>query len=426
MNGRNLIVGKLQIIARRFGPTGLVIIFGRVCFLGMTVSVARGTSTRDFGTFMLALTIAQLMAVPLSVGLAPAGQVVLPQAIARKKNQLAYSFIVLSLLITTLCCLALGTLIFCLSFFDFVVRYIEKSLLISILLLSLPMAFSVLREFVSRALGRKLAAFVPRDIVWCLVLATIFFLWKHVPISLIVVASLALVVVEVFSWAELWIVNVRKLRDQRKKIKLIYYKNWRSRGFAMLSSSLAGNAFERIDTIAVGFFAGVEAAGIYGAASRVAPIVSLCQRFVVPVFSPAAAKQLGLRDFNALASEVRFAVLASAVVAVPSLLITVIFAPQIMSLFGAHFVSGSIFLRLLSMAHLFVALGSVFGAVVLVGRNPHIYSYNIWTALTCSAVALSIFVPIYGAPGASVITFCGIASYNVISFFMAKRILIKS
>jgi len=410
-------------LARRFGFAAVLVAGGRLAYLVLFAVAARLVAPEKFGAFVVALSASQLVAPVATLGLGAAAQAVIPQACGRALWRIR-SYVQLSLWITGLVSLAIAVLA---ALAAYVLNAANigaaaQTVLVAFAILVAPMAFSTLRAFVARALENVFVAFFPRDIGWTLLLAVLVISVPWVREHLIVSAALTLAAVEMTGWLVLWWRYIAPIRPPRRKT-VKPYRRWISRSQALMVNYLGGLGFERLDVIAVGMFASLEVAGIYGAASRVAPVISLSQRFIVPVITPRISRAFGEKDLLQIGREVRFGVLAGGAIAIPATVVTLLFGGEIMRLFGPTFVSGTEYLRILAAGHLAIAIGSNFGVVTMMGPRPWLYARTIWSTLIPAALLLPALVPEYGATAAAGVTAAGIAAYNLALIVLALRAL---
>jgi O-antigen/teichoic acid export membrane protein len=199
-----------------------------------------------------------------------------------------------------------------------------------------------------------------------------------------------------------------------------YYRRWLKHSVAMLFNFIVGFLFERIDTFAVSAFTSLAVVGIYATASRVAVLVSISQRFVVPVVVPAIVAALGRRDLPQARSEIRHGVLITILFAMPVYLGILLFAEPIMGIFGPGFRPYGNILRILGTAQFSLALTGSIGAA-LTGTSPYIYARFGWIALTVTALLLLTLTPLFGATGSALAVMLGISVQAVLVFLAVNQ-----
>jgi O-antigen/teichoic acid export membrane protein len=211
-----------------------------------------------------------------------------------------------------------------------------------------------------------------------------------------------------------------------RRNKTYFFKAWRSRSLALMMSNLGGLAVERIDVICVGLFSTLESAGIYGTASRIVPLISIGQRFIVPVIGPKIAWALAMGDDRAAVKEVRMGLAINGLIAIVGLACIWLFSRQILSIFGSSFVAGAPILRILSIAHVMIALGSNFGVLVAMGPRPWGAAAAIWGVLVPMAIVCAVATCVFGPIGAAVTVAVGIIVYVAAIFRLSLKVLRSS
>lgn len=397
-------------LLRKFGGAGALVALGRLTFMLFVVIAGRNVDSTQFGLFMVGLISSQILALICTLGTGASSQVIVTDAVARNRPALAIGFVRFSLAITVTVSLAVAGLLIAVSLVlqRLAITKGETDVLIPIALLLFPMALSTLREFLARALGSSVLAFGPRDVVWTLVMTGLLLvLPATVGTNLTAWAALMLLLVEGLAWFVIWIRYLRQMKARRRNVSA-YYDRWLRHSVAMLFNFIVGFSFERIDTFAVSGFTSLAVAGAYAAASRVAMIVAISQRFVIPIVLPNIVAALGRRDLAGARSEIRHGMLISLLMALPIYLVFMVLAEPIMGIFGESFRSYGNILRLLATAQLGLAINGPLAAALTGGGSPLIYARFGWIALTLTAVLLVGLTPWLGAAGAAIGVMLGI------------------
>jgi len=407
---------------RKFGGSGAYVALGRVAFLVFVVVASRASDSRDFGMFIVALISAQIGGIVCTLGTGPYAQIVVSDAITRKRPAVAFGFVRFALIVTALISLLASAVLAFGSYFLGIIGWVntDTNILIPLAMLLVPMALSSLREFVARAFGSNHLAFAPRDIYWTISLSFLLLLFPSTAPHLTKIAPSVLLIVETIAWTSIWRKYLGPIYRYRRNV-YSYYHGWIRRSNWMLMNFVVGFSFERVDTFAVSAFTSLSTAGIYAAASRVAPVVSLCQRFIVPVVLPGIANALARNDLAGARLEVRHGLLMSLAIALPAFLILEIFAGPIMSIFGDSFTDNSNILRILAVAHLGLALNGPLNAALMGGAPPHIYARIGWIALIVTCVILIPLTIALKAEGAAIAVVAGIGLLVTLVFGEVNR-----
>lgn len=410
------------LMVRKFGGAGIFVAVGRVAFLIFVVVVSRVSGSSDFGLFIVALIGAQIGGIVCTVGTGPNAQIVVSDAIARNRPAISFGFVCFALGVTT------GTSVLAAALLGFIslgfrsFGWIEsgKDVLLPLAMLLVPMSLSSLREFVARAFGSTHLAFAPRDIYWTALLSLLLFIVPSSALHLTVIAPIALLGIETLAWLSLWRKYLRPIYHCRRNLRS-YYRRWTQQSSWMLMNFVVGFSFERVDTFAVSAFTSLSTAGVYAAASRVAPVVSLCQRFIVPVVLPSIASALGRNDLATARSEVRHGLLMSLVMALPAFLALEFLAGPIMSMFGSDFTPYGNLLRILALAHFCLALNGPLNAALMGGAPPHVYARIGWIALIATCLMLVPLTIFLKAEGAAIAVVAGIGFLVSLVFIEVNR-----
>ncbi|MEZ9135572.1 oligosaccharide flippase family protein [Vibrio sp. 10N.286.52.B1] len=107
--------------------------------------------------------------------------------------------------------------------------------------------------------------------------------------------------------------------------------------------------------------------------------------------------------------------------AVPILIFMIVFAPWLMSLFGADFVDGAIILRILAIGQFVnVVTGSV-GYLLQMTANERVLRNNMAISSLILVIGSVFAIPLFGAVGAAVVTSFAIATQNLLCVYQVKK-----
>ena len=154
-------------------------------------------------------------------------------------------------------------------------------------------------------------------------------------------------------------------------------------------------------TLMLGAWATSAEVGVFGIASRIAMLVSFVLVAVNSVTAPRFAAHHATGNTQALRKVARDAALVMALVAAPPFLVFMVFAPQVMALFGAQFSEGASLLQIVAVGqYVNVVTGSVGMLLVMTGHESTMR--NIMAASAGIILLLNvILVPLLGAVGAA-------------------------
>ncbi|NOZ49232.1 MAG: oligosaccharide flippase family protein [Chloroflexi bacterium] len=158
----------------------------------------------------------------------------------------------------------------------------------------------------------------------------------------------------------------------------------------------------RTELLVLGMFLIVDMAGIYNAAVRLAGLGLIVLTAFNAIFSPLISDLHHRREMARLAALFKLVTRWIVTVAMPLFLVQMLFAPQLMSLFGPEFVQGANALRILSLGQLVnFATGAVGVMLIMSGRSDITFLNSLLTVVL--ALLLDFWlVPKAGLLGASI------------------------
>lgn len=289
-----------------------------------------------------------------------------------------------------------------------------KPLLVGIWLIPLQALMNLQLE-TARALDDVTLAYAPTQIIWpVLVLGAGAFLLQenHGVTSLPLVGAATVLLLVVILW-QLWLL-AQKLEEEVVPATPIYAQGeWMRVAVVLLLQNAFVIILQQTDIVMVGSILGPEEAGIYGAAVKTAMWVAVVLQTVNMVAAPAFTMlytRNELKELQALVSTVTLWIFW------PSLgiaFVLLIFAPDVMGLFGVSFVAGTWELKILVLGQLVSALcGSVGYLMAMTGhQNKSVVVFG--SAALINLTLNSIAIPIVGGVGAALTTAFTMAIWNI-------------
>ncbi len=170
----------------------------------------------------------------------------------------------------------------------------------------------------------------------------------------------------------------------------------------------------RTELIVIGIFLAASVAGVYNAAVRLAGLGLIVLTAFNAIFAPQISDLHHRGEMVRLESLNKLVTRWTVVFAMPILLVQVVFAPQLMSLFGREFVAGDTALRLLTLGQ-FVnfATGSVGIMLIMIGRSDIAFINSVVTVIVAFALDFWL-VPRFGLLGAGIAGFLSLALPNLL------------
>ncbi|WP_109472583.1 flippase [Ornithinimicrobium cavernae] len=174
-----------------------------------------------------------------------------------------------------------------------------------------------------------------------------------------------------------------------------------------------------LDVVVVGVLAGPEAAGLYGAATRVVGaglILSTSLRIVV---APLYSRMLGQGDLSQVQRIYTMATQWVMLVSVPIYVMLACFGEAVLSLMGEEFTQGAAALVILSAGMVLILVAGNVQAVLLMSGHSGRAAVNKAIAVGINVVGLLVLVPRWGIEGAAfawclaMLVDTGLAAYQV-------------
>ncbi len=170
----------------------------------------------------------------------------------------------------------------------------------------------------------------------------------------------------------------------------------------------------RTELLVLGIFLAADAAGIYNAAVRLAGLGLIVLTAFNAIFSPVISDLHNRGQITQLSTLFKLVTRWMLTAAMPIFLVQMLFAPQIMGLFGPEFVAGARAMQVLSMGQIVnLATGAV-GVMLIMSGRSNIAFINSIVMLTVALVLDFWLVPAYGLMGAAVAGALVIASINLV------------
>ncbi len=169
----------------------------------------------------------------------------------------------------------------------------------------------------------------------------------------------------------------------------------------------------------LGLWEAPEAVGVFGAATRVAILVSFLLMAVNNVIAPKFAELQAEGKLQMLGRTARRAALLVTALTSPVFLVLVLGSEQIMLLFGPEFTSGATALAVLATGQLFNALcGSVSYILIVTGHETDVRNFTIVSVIV-QVVACILLIPMLGLLGAAI----GAAAAVIVSNLLATVVV---
>lgn len=171
----------------------------------------------------------------------------------------------------------------------------------------------------------------------------------------------------------------------------------------------------------LGIWATSEEVGVFGAALRVAMLVTFMLATINNVVAPKFAELYAKGDIETLGKIARHTTLLITILATPFFLVLIFGGELVMAMFGRGFEQGALVLAILAMGQFVnVFTGSV-GYLLLMSENET--PFQNLTIISASILLLMclIFIPLWGAVGAALASSIAVAGLNIGSVCLVRR-----
>ena len=181
-------------------------------------------------------------------------------------------------------------------------------------------------------------------------------------------------------------------------------RQWIASGLGFMASLGLMSIIERLDTILLGMLSGVEQAGVYSVATRLAVLVGFALAAVNARLSPMAAELLGRKDRTDLQVLLANGALLASGLSLGLALAIVAARPVLLGMFGPAFGAAAPVLVILAAAQWAQAtLGSAGGLLGFDGRNRLVIAIMLAAVLLDVGLCL-LLIPPFGTLGAALAT----------------------
>jgi O-antigen/teichoic acid export membrane protein len=197
---------------------------------------------------------------------------------------------------------------------------------------------------------------------------------------------------------------------------------WLITSLPMCGASLLQEVLNRCDALLLGWWSGVEQAGVYSAAARVALLSVLLLKVVDTVVAPQIASAYFGARTGELRATFRRAMLLSGAGALPLFLIMFMWPERIMSMFGEEFVAAATLLQILAVGQFVNAVtGPVGNALLMTGHEKQYFNVMLFCA-AANVLGNLVAIPVWGMAGAAVVTASNVALMNLLLLLRVRRI----
>jgi O-antigen/teichoic acid export membrane protein len=286
------------------------------------------------------------------------------------------------------------------------------------------LAVSTVREGALKGLGKVMASRTAEDLIRPLgLIAFLGIGWgllelSHTPSVAMALQALATVAAALTSWYLLR----RAVPTQAKTAPtVIATRLWVRQALPLIVLRAINTLLSQIDIILVGVMRNATQVALYATATRFASFVGIAEYAVNAAFLPVASRLFARKDIERLRKGAPLVatggVLLSIVFAAP----LIIFAPQVLQLFGEGFTEGAFALRILCLSFVISAVCGQSLGLLTMTRNVKQVIIGSGTALISNVGLNVLFIPAHGANGAAVAWLLSVVIWNAVLEFQVRR-----
>ena len=403
------------------GVSGLYLI-GIPLSLIANIVLARTLSVTDFGVFGFALSLASVLAVPVSGGL----PLLLTREVAsysHKGDWPAYR----GLVVMAFRWVGLVSLVIGLGFLVWRILFggmPEQHLLITILLVPF-LGWSGVRGGILRGLGRPILAEAPQQVLQpaLLIIGYLTLAWLGLPSATTALWWYLCVVIVLFGVATLmlWLVQPPQVYNVQSDIDDL--PRWRRSILPFVMMSAATTLSAQIAVVLLGFYGQEEAVAQMRVAERCAQMVALPLTFINTILGPYFVQAMHSNEAGGLRRIAQQSARLTLAASLPMVLLLIPFGRSLLGwTFGAPYDALSYLpmVILIGAQVLSVALGNG-GMLLAMGGHERLTLYSLVLSVVVIMILCTVLIGPYGAVGASIAAGAGIITAKLYVYLAVRR-----
>lgn len=383
--------------------------------------VARYLGPKGYGVFSFSIATVSLLAVTLSGGWLSAITRFVAQYRELCKWELLRGVLARAHQITLFPCLLASFVLVVLSTFyiDSMNREIQVSLYFSAFVLPIS-ALLTLRRMIFQGFHFIAESIMPEDIIVPIFgIAFIWFLSIHSTGDFLALY----VAISAFALLLSSILLRTRIPSEAYRAKKKYATNqWVLTALPMLVSGICQIILNRTDVLLIGSIVGMNDAGLYSGASRIALCNVLLLNAVDISAAPLMASAYHSGRFSEFKKILKTGIIWSALGALPLFCIMMFFPTSLLRIFGPEFTQGSNLLKILAFGQYVNALTGPVGKALLMTNGERQFALSTGIAAILNFLGNIIAIPIWGATGAAVVTALTVILMNASQYIFVYRI----
>ncbi len=391
---------------------------GRVLYLVMHALMGRHLGPEAYGQINFALVNIQFLMLAADFGLSLAGVRFIAGYLEKQDWGRLKDYVYFSGRVVTLSGLTLavtgGVTLWLLPMGEN-----QAQILLLMVLLIAPVAFSWWRDCTSRGFHRPREALLPREVLYPIF--AIASIWLF---SLRDVLGVGLSLTGAIGAAEiigLWLLY-RAVPASFKTAACEHTKRkpWLRVSIPIMLSQFARTSIDRADLVAVGLLTDLYTLGLYAAATRIAALMTMMPRIITPVMIPMIARAYSNRHHSEVHRLLIRAILLTALANIPLLVLLFSLSELVLSVLGEEFAQGALFLRILACGYFVSMLFTQAAQTLLMTGQEKTHLKITAISAIANVVGLLILVPLYGGIGAASVTAIVLSMMSLAFFVRAN------
>ena len=263
-----------------------------------------------------------------------------------------------------------------------------------------------------RSQKKVLAALLPKDIFWRIILILYLFYCSYKKMTLSAADVILFLAISLFLLTLIQIFSTRL----HKSLSFRYYENLRIDWFKMAlpiwASTILFAFTANLDVIVLGFLISEEKIAAYFASIKIASFLALPILAVNQLSGPEISKHFYAKEYENLNSKLRFFASFCLIISIPIIVVILAFGKQLLYYFNPEFVSAYPVLLIVSGAYLFHSMSGPAGMLLqMTGNSTKVLKVSALTQL-CSIILLP-FSAAFGILGISFVRFFEWGARNI-------------
>jgi O-antigen/teichoic acid export membrane protein len=389
---------------------------------GMQWVLARRLTVPQFGTFNFVLSLVSVLAVLVSVGWPSAITRFVAQYVEERDWGHLRGVMRRGYEVTVLTAALSGVVLWAISLWTrdesmrMGLRYAAPILIPASVLVYQRKAFTGLQRTAASILPEEI--FLPLAVIaWALVIPAARIagvLGGYLAVSAVVCIGAAVV---------LW----RRLPGEARRAEARYRtRYWTIVALPMVVGSASQLVMNRIDVLMLGSLAGMAAAGLYTAASRVAMLNIFALAAINTVTTPLLATAYFSGDRKRFFRICNMSLLGAAAGALPFFLLMVLAPGWLLGLFGPAYRNAGPLLQILALGQFVNAATGPVGFALLMAERERDFARSLLGVAVLCVLGHWLVIPRAGALGAAWVSAGAVAALNVWQFVLCRRITVPA